>query len=116
MIPQMKIEVTRTSAWRRLLRLRDAAGDPIDLTGATIALDVKYAGGPGTVLASADISMPDPAAGEFVATVDGADFDEVPGPHEPVPLAFDIRAEQDGLATVLARGELLLLPGVTEGE
>lgn len=108
-----EIEVQRNAEYSRLWRFTDTAGDPIDITGTTFEMDVKYAAGPGDVLASFVVTIEDATGGEATVAIDGSLFGAVPGDNERVVLAYDLIAVQGDNRMPLARGPLHLLPGVS---
>jgi hypothetical protein len=109
------IAVQRNAEYLRNWSLVDGNRDPVDLTGSTFALDIKYAAGaPDPPLASGTVAIEgDPVNGVISVHIDGADFAALPGDQEVVRLAYDLVATQAGLKMVLARGALLLQPGVS---
>lgn len=109
----LPLSLQRNGSIGRTLTFTDPAGDPLDLTGATFAMRVKYAAGAGAVLATANIVITDAEAGEIRFVLLGGAFGAVPGPMEPVELAYDLIATQDGVPVDLLRGPLILLPGVS---
>lgn len=114
-IANFDIEVPRNADWRRNLAVvADASPDPIDLTGATIELSVKMrAGDPDPPIASATITPVSLVGGIFEVHLSGDQFDDVDGVNEIVRLAYDLKVTQDGDDNIIARGAIVLTPGVS---
>jgi hypothetical protein len=94
--------------------ITDTNGNAVDLTGATFDLGVKYAPSDADNIAEGGVIVVGDAANGVIRIVfDGAYFAAVPGPDEIVRLVYDLIAHQDGLHICLARGQFLLLPGVS---
>jgi hypothetical protein len=112
---RLDIEVQRNAAYARDFLIEDEEGLPIDLTGVTHEFDIKYhAGDPDPPIATATITPGvTPTEGRVTVEIDGADFAAVDGTHEVVRLAYDWIATQDGYRWPLARGYILLTPGVS---
>lgn len=109
----LPLSVQRNARYRREWAFTTADGEPVDLTGATFEMDVKYAADPGEpVLGSATITIADAVAGRITVDLDGAAID-ADGAQEVVRLAYDLIAVQGGTRMVLARGPLDLVPGVS---
>lgn len=88
--------------------------DPIDLTGCTLELFVRYSAGQGSVLSQASFDIYDRANGLFDLLIAGGAFAAVPGPAEIVRLAYDLRLTYpDGVKAVPVAGQILLTPGAT---
>jgi hypothetical protein len=108
------IDLQRNETYLRDWVFSDLEGNPIDLTGATFEMDVKYAGGdPGAVLASFDIVVADAEGGRITISLDATELAAVPGEMERVTLAYDLLATQNGTPMAIAAGPLNLLPGVS---
>lgn len=113
-IAAFDIEVPRNGDFRRELAALDDAGVAIDLTGAVIELAVKLrAGDPDPPVASATVAPVDLPTGVFEVHLSGDQFDAVPGVNEIVRLAYDLKVTQDGDDNILARGAIILSPGVS---
>lgn len=111
---ELNIELQRNSDYRREFAILDDDGAALDLTGAVFAFDVKYrAGDPDPPLASATVTVVDAPTGITEVHLSGDQFNAVEGTHELVRLAYDWKATQDGDDTILARGYVLLSPGVS---
>lgn len=111
---EFNIKLQRNADWRRELAIVDDLGDPLDLTGATFKLEVKYReGDPDPPLATANITVVDAPGGIIEAHLSGDQFAAVPGANELVNLAYDLIGTQDGDDTALARGYVILTPGVS---
>lgn len=109
----LPLQLQRNGSLSRTLTFTDPDDVPLDLTGATFVLRVKYAAGTGAVLAEATVTVTDPAAGEVRMTLLGSSFGAVPGVMDALELAYDLVATQDGVPVDLLRGPLYLLPGVS---
>lgn len=111
----MDIEVPRNASYKQGWTFRDKlTKEPLDITGWTFALDVKYNAGASAVIASAifnNIVGPD---GTVDVQINGSDFSAVEGVQEKVVLAYDCLAKDiDGLVIVQTRGQVYLMPGVS---
>lgn len=114
MAANIDLQVQRNAVLGRTLSFTDNEGNPLDLTGATFDLGVRYAAGaPGGRIASGVVTLTDAALGVATVAIDGADFADVPGIMEIVVLAYDLIAIQDGDRMALMRGALILIPGVS---
>lgn len=110
----LDILVPRNGDYRQDWRLTDNEGEPIDLTGCSVQLDVRYVAGQGSVLTSATVDLHDPVNGTFTLSILGDDLADLPGPTEIVRLAYDLRVvDADGGIQVFPRGQVILVPGVT---
>lgn len=113
---EMDIEVPRNGdffmGWQLV---DDKTGDPFDITGWALKLQVKpVAGAPVGAIASAIFSGRDDASGFFNVRLRGSDFAAVPGPMERVRLAYDfLCTDASGLKIIETRGSVILVPGVT---
>lgn len=115
-VAQMDIELQRNASYVREWGFTDAGEPPVplDLTGAEFALDVKAsAGDPDPPIASATFAILDAPGGIVQVSLSGADFAAVEGEQERVVLAYDCIATQDDTPIPIARGALILLPGVS---
>lgn len=111
---KMDIELQRNATFARQFALTDDTGAALDLTGATFAFDVKArAGDPDPPLASATVTVVNAAGGLVKVVLAGSLFAAIDGDYEAVRLAYDFIGTQAGISTVLARGTLTLLPGVS---
>lgn len=115
MTATMDIEVPRNGDYYMGWQLVDPDDQPIDLTGATLALQIRYAAGAGGApVASATFDTREDLAGRFNVKISGSSFTSVDGPMEIVRLAYDFRVTgADGIKIVETRGTLILAPGVT---
>lgn len=108
------VEIQRNEDYVRRFAILDDAGAALNLTGATFEWSFKMrAGDPDPVIATATIDVIDAAGGIVEVSFSGSDFAAVDGDWEEVRLAYDWIATQDSITTVLARGYLLLKPGVS---
>lgn len=108
------IELQRNADYVRQWVLKDSHGAPLDLTGAAFQLDVKAAAGaPDPPIGSATFTMIDAANGVLEIALRGDHFAALPGGYERVVLAYDCIATQDGDDLPIARGAIILLPGVS---
>jgi len=108
------IEVQRNGSYRKTWSFKAPDGTPVDLTGATYEMDIKHAAGDGTVLASFTVALEGLAsAGQISVALDGSALAAVDGVNEIVRLAYDLLVTQSGVKMILARGALLLTPGVS---
>lgn len=108
------IEVPRNGHYFQEWQLRDADGMAIDITGNTIEMDCRAISGSGAVIASAVIGMVEPGNGQFSVKWTGADFDAVEGLTEIVRLAYDLKRTFGGITEIPVRGQIVLMPEVTE--
>lgn len=108
------IELQRNEVLTLDYALKDADGGTLDITGATFALDVMTAAGVGgSPIASATVTILDPALGIIAITLDGSDFAAVDGAMEIVRLAYDLIMTLEGTPSAVMRGGLILVPGVS---
>lgn len=114
-IENFDIEVPRNGDWRRhFVVLDDESTDRFDITGATIELSVKSrAGDADPPIASATTAIVSGPDGHFTVHLSGDQFNAVSGQFEIVRLAYDLKVTQDGDDNILARGAILLTPGVS---
>ena len=113
-IANFDIEVPRNGDFRREFAIVDDVGAVIDLTGAVSELSVKLrAGDPDPPVASATITPVDLPNGIIEVHLSGDQFAAVPGVNELVRLAYDLKVTQDGDDNILARGAIILSPGVS---
>lgn len=115
MAASLDIEVPRNGDYFAGWTLRDQnTGEPLDVTGWTLAMQVRHVAGQGSVVASAQFSGRIDHAGYFDVLLLGSDFAAVPGGSEIVRLAYDFRAtDADGVRVIETRGQIILIPGVT---
>jgi len=113
---EMDIEIQRNGDYLAGWQLTDdQTGDPLDITGWTLALEVRtVAGIGGAAIASATFQNRVDAEGYFDILIEGADFSAVPNPMNIANLAYDFVATDDaGARIVEVRGHIILTPGVT---
>ena len=111
---RLDVELQRNADFVRELEITDSDGVPLDLTGATFAWKFKRrAGDPNPPVASATVTVTGAAAGLVRVEFSGSAFSDIEGQFEPVRIAYDFIGTQDGKTTLLARGYLTLLPGVS---
>ena len=117
MTAYMDIEVPRNGDYSKTTQLVDDTGAPIDLTDSTMRLQVRrLPGDGGAPVASATVLIEPGNQGWFTETLRGADFAGVDGQYQAVRLAYDLRrVDQTGLITIERRGEIILVPGVSNG-
>lgn len=114
MAEYLDLQVQRNATLSRTLAFTDAEGAPLDLTGVTFTLGVKYAAGAaGGRIASGSVTAIDAVNGLAQLSIRGSLFNSVPGEMEIVTLAYDLLGFQDNEPMALARGALFLLPGVS---
>lgn len=114
MAANLDLQVQRNAMLGRTLSFTDREGDPLDLTGATFDLGIRYsAGASGDRVASGVVNIIDAALGQVSVSINGANFGAVPGAMEIVVLAYDLIAIQGGDRMALMRGSLILIPGVS---
>jgi hypothetical protein len=91
------------------LRLKDDAGEVIDITGFRVAMAAKSKAG--TVLFQADSE----SEGVTLDAEDGATI-AVLVPEDTAPQAadYDVLIEKDGIITPIIRGTITLLPQITD--
>jgi hypothetical protein len=116
MAADLNIEVPRNGDYFGGWQLHDRnTGDPLDITGWTLALRVRPIAGAGSVIASAEFLNREDAAGYFDVLLRGTAFSSVAGATEIVRLAYDFRAiDADGIRVIQTRGHIILMPGVTQ--
>ncbi len=105
------ITIVQGETLRLRVKLRNKrTGAPVDLTGATLASQVRRTYAAPEVLATLTIEPEDLAGGVFSLTLDEAASDALPaGRH-----VFDVRIESAaGDVKKRPRGQLRVLPGVT---
>lgn len=111
----MHIEVPRNGDWFGEWRLENIEGEPIDLTGVTLAMDARATGGAPTIIASAVLTVTDAEEGRFNVLWRGADFDSFGDPFALSRAAYDLKLTYpDGISQIPVRGHLLITPEVTE--
>lgn len=110
---RLDIRVNRNADYHEGWQLH-VKGEPIDLTGCTLELFVRYSAGQGSVLSQASFDIYDRANGLFDLLIAGDTFASVPGPAEVVRLSYDLRLTYpDGVKAVPVAGQILLTPGAT---
>jgi hypothetical protein len=111
---RLDLQVYRNADYHETWQLSDTDNLPIDLTNCTLELRVRAVAGQGPVLATAVITINEPAFGIFTVFIDGAAFSGQPGATEVVRLAYDLRLTYPGgFQHIPAAGQVLLTPGVT---
>lgn len=110
----LDLEVPRNGNYYQEWQLCDSDGEPINLTGATLAMDCRAIAGDTSVIASAAILLVEPLNGQFTVNWDGSDFDNVEGKTEIVRLAYDLKRIAGGIAEIPVRGHIVLMPEVTQ--
>lgn len=114
MAAYLPLEVARNGVFGALLTMTDLENAPLDLTGTTFRMTVRYAAGSaGNPLLVVTPEIVDADAGEVEVLLDGRQLAGVPGPMEPVELAYDLIAIQGTTQMPLVEGPLLLKPGVS---
>lgn len=111
---RLDIRLYRNADYHETWQLNDVDNRPIDLTGCTLELSIRPVAGQGAVLATATITINEPASGIFTVLIDGAALSAQPGATEVVRLAHDLRLTYPGgFQHIPAAGQVLLTPGVT---
>jgi hypothetical protein len=113
---RLDIAVQRNEAFMATLTIADDAGVAIDLTGQTLAMQVKSKTSSTTVQA-ADIEVTDAVHGEITITVDaslGSPLHTHGDPLTTEELPYDlILTDAGGMPTALLAGYVILSRGVT---
>lgn len=113
------ITLQRNADFSRGFTLTDDAEPPVplDLTGATFDMDIRYtAGVSGAPLVDVPIVCETPVTGYFEFTLSGSMFINIGNPVVNARFVYDIIATQDGRRIPLVSGNILLLPGVSNNE
>ncbi len=109
------IGIPRNGDFYREWQLLDYDEQPIDLTGHTLEMDAREIAGDGTVLASAVISIIEPANGIFTVRWRGEDFDGYGERTAVARAASDLKhTYPDGVRDVYPYCLLEILPESTE--
>jgi hypothetical protein len=112
---RLDIYLQRNEDWSRSLYV-SAAGQPIDLTGMTVAMQVRDKLAQ-TLVASATCELSDPTNGEITVTLkasEGSALASYGNPIQTANLPYDIRiTENDGFQTILFAGLVILARGET---
>jgi hypothetical protein len=112
MAAHLDITLRRNADWPRIIKLR-SGGEPIDITGMTVAMQVRTKLDQALV-AKADIEIIDPANGTFQVTLRGSSFDGYGSPIQTVNLPYDLRlTDSDGISIDLVAGLVILTRGET---
>lgn len=110
---RLDIRVPRNGDYHEGWQLHSGV-EPIDLTGCTLELFVRYSAGQGLVLSQASFDIYDRANGLFDLLISGSAFAPVPGPAEVVRLTYDIRLTYPaGIKAIPVEGQIILTPGAT---
>lgn len=117
MAAQLDIPLRRNEVWSRGWRISDGDGQPLDITGWTIAMHVRSRVNNSALIAAAEIEITDGPNGEF-STVLRAGEDSalyaLGSPLQTLNLPYDLRAtDEAGTSLVLAAGVVVLSRGVT---
>lgn len=114
MAAYLPLEVQRNGQESWTFQFLDTEKRPLDLTGATFDMGIRYAAGDNAGrLASAAVEMVDAVQGLVGVTINGATLDSLPGRMELVLLAYDLIVIQGGMRMPMLRGPLALTPGVS---
>ena len=106
------VEVSRSaSVLIGLQFFDDVSGEPLDLTGYTIAGKVAPAEGEASVY-SPIVNISDPTQGWVDVTFDGAELDGIGGLKEKATAHYELVASSGGVDVIALRGSLFIIPGV----
>jgi hypothetical protein len=112
----MDIALRRNEAFSRTIFIADDTGAPIDLTGATLAMQVRDKVAQ-ALIATADIEITDGANGEITITLDasaGSALNSYGNPIQAAQLPYDLRmVDTDGTPVDLIAGLITLSRGET---
>lgn len=112
----MDIALRRNEAFYRTIVIADDTGAPIDLTGVTIAMQVRDKVTQ-ALIATADIEISDAENGEITVTLDasaGSDLNGYGNPIQTTQLSYDLRmTDTDGIPVDLIAGLVILSRGET---
>lgn len=113
---RLDIALQRNEGWARSLYLTDDAGAPIDLTGCTVAMQVRDKLSQ-ALIAQADVQVVDAANGEIAVELaggEGSPLSQYGSPIQTVNLHYDLRLSDGSEApVVLFAGTLILSRGET---
>lgn len=114
---RLDIAMQRNEDFARAFTVTDDAGEPIDLTGYTIRLQIKDRLDNTTVIQSAVVTITGASEGMFDVVIDGGTGSALASYGDPLlsyELPYDLIATDDaGRATALIAGYLILSRGVT---
>ncbi len=113
---QLDIKLQRNEDWARRLRITSPDGVPIDLTGCSLAMQVREKLNQNLV-AEADVSVADPLTGEAdlaLSAREGSDLSSYGQSIQDAELFHDLRlVDGAGTRVVLFSGRLILTRGET---
>lgn len=110
----LDIEVPRNGSYFASWQITDYEHDPIDLTDYVFEMDARTMAGTGAIISSATITLAGAVDGIINVQWDGSSFASVPLVTEIVTLAYDLKmAGADSVARIIARGQVVLFPGVS---
>jgi len=119
MAAQLDITIARNETWARTFQVCDGDGNPVDITGTTLAGQVKSRTDNDATVASFTCAIFNAANGEFSVKLDATEGSALNGYGSPIQtenLAYDIRWTAGGGTKIdLVRGKIVLLRGVTQG-
>lgn len=113
---RLDIDLQRNEDWARALFLTDNDGSPIDLTGMTVAMQVRDKLSQ-SLIETAEITVVDADGGEIGVVLrasEGSTLSKYGSPIRTANLHYDIRlTDADGLSVVLFGGLVVLSRGET---
>lgn len=109
----LDLEVPRNGHFFRTWQFTDAAGEPVDLSTATLTMKARDTAG-GSVIATGTLTAITAAQGLFSAKWTGSDFDSYGNVFEATRASYDVKCVYgDGIIDILVRGQLIIIPEST---
>lgn len=116
MAAQIDIPLQRNEDWVRRFPMK-SGGEPIDMTGWTLAMQVRSRTDNGALIAAAEITTSELAQGAFTVTLrasEGTPLNSYGSPLQTENLPYDLRAtDSAGTKITLFGGVVVLSRGVT---
>lgn len=115
----LDIELARNEDWARGFIATDNADPPVplDLTGATFDLDIRFTHGTlGAPIVDVPVLCEEPETGYFEFVVNGSAFADIGNPNRNIRFVYDLVITQDGRRLNIVAGTILLRPGVSNNE
>ncbi len=111
----LPITVERNGSYLEGWQITDDAGAPLDITGWTFEMAVKYAAGDADPpLALFTVTVVDLPTAQLEVKLLGSALVAVPGEHETVKLAYDfIAKDAANVPSAYVKGPIYLEPGVS---